>query len=137
MPAAAAAIFTSASRQKRSLSQPPEATSHPRQLSIRVPRTRIGAVLEKELNDLLLLGACSFRSARAGRPCTDVEWRRTLPAVDRVHARAALEETANGLGAACTNGAMQWSRARLVLVLDVRPGIEEELNHRPLFRRVP
>jgi hypothetical protein len=32
---------------------------------------------------------------------------------------------------------MQWSRASLVLVLDVRPSAEKELNHRPLFGRVP
>jgi hypothetical protein len=32
---------------------------------------------------------------------------------------------------------MQWSRACLVLVLDVRPSVEQELNHRPLFGRVP
>src|SRR4029453_18328972 len=59
------------------------------------------------------------------------------PAVSRVHTSAALEETANGLGTPRANRAMQWSRIRLVLVLDVRASVKEELNHRSLFGRVP
>src|SRR4029450_988384 len=68
---------------------------------------------------------------------SNVERGRALPAVSRVHTSAALEETANGLWTPCANRAMQWSRARLVLVLDVRPSVEQELNQRPLFGRVP
>jgi len=32
---------------------------------------------------------------------------------------------------------MQWSRAGLVLVLDVGSGIEEELDYQSLLRRIP
>ena len=32
---------------------------------------------------------------------------------------------------------MEWSRARLVLVLDVGPRVKKEPNHRPLFGGVP
>ena len=111
--------------------------SNPRKVSIRVPRARIGSILEKDLHDLLLLGARSLRAGRARRMRNDVERGRALPAVSRVHTSAALEETADGLGTPCANRSMQWSRARLVLVLDVRPRVEKELNHRPLFGRVP
>ena len=93
--------------------------------------------MEKELHDLLLLGARSLRAARARRTRTDVERGRALPAVSRVHTSATLEETANGLGTPCANRAMEWGRPCLVLMLDVRAGGEEELNHRPLFGRVP
>jgi len=89
-------------------------------------------VIEKDLHDLLLLGARSLRAARARRMHDDVERSRALPAVRRVDTSAALEETANGLRTACANRAMQWSCTRPVLVLDVRAGVEEELNHRPL-----
>src|SRR5262249_50689270 len=112
-------------------------SSHSREVSFRVSRVRIGSVLMKELHDLLLLGPRSSRSARARRMRNDVERGRALPAVSRINASAALGETANGLGTPCAHRAMQWSRARLVLALDVRPGVEEELNHRPLFGRVP
>jgi hypothetical protein len=57
--------------------------------------------------------------------------------VTRVDTSAALEQTANGLGTPRANRAMQWSRARLVLVLEVRPGVEEALDHRSLFGRIP
>ena len=77
--------------------------SNPREVSVRVRRTRIGAVLQKELHDLFLLGARSLRAARARRTRTDVERGCALPAVSRVHASATLEETANGLGASCAN----------------------------------
>jgi len=112
-------------------------SSNLREVSIGVSGVRVGSVLEKELHDLLLLGARPFRAARARRMRDDVERRRALPAVSRIHASAALEETANGLGTPCANRAMQWSRARFILVLDVRPGVEKALNHRPLFGRVP
>src|SRR5206468_5853194 len=81
-------------------------SSNPREVSIRVPRARIGAVLEKELHDLLLLGARSLRAGRARRTRTDVERGRALPAVSRIHTSATLEETANGLGTSCANRAM-------------------------------
>jgi hypothetical protein len=55
-----------------------------------------------------------------------MERARALPAVSRVHTSAALEEAANGLGTPRANRAMQSSRVRLVLVLDIRPRIEEE-----------
>src|SRR5437762_14214081 len=80
--------------------------SNPRQVSVRVGRARIGAVLQKELHDLFLLGARSLRAARARRTRTDVERGRALPAVSRVHTSAALEETPNGLGTPCANRAM-------------------------------
>src|SRR5262245_31625172 len=111
--------------------------SDPREVSVRVPRATIGSIVEQELHDFLLFGACSLYAARARRMRHDVERRRALPAVSCVHTSAALEETTNGLGTPCANRAMQWSCARLVLVLDVRAGVEQELNHRPLVRRVP
>jgi len=114
-----------------------ELSSNPREVSVRVPRARIGPVFEKELLDLLLLGARSLRAARARRMCHEVERGRALPAVSRIHASAAFQETANSLGTPCANRAMQRSRARLVLALDVRSSAKEKLDHRPLFGRVP
>ena len=104
---------------------------------MRVLGARIGAVLEKELHDLLLLRVRSFRAARTRRMRRDVERGRALPAVSRVDTSAALEQTANGLGTPRANRAMQRRRTRLLLVLDVRSRIEEALNHRPLLGRVP
>ena len=98
------------------------------------PFAGIRSVLEQEPHDLLLLGARALRAARARRIRCEVERGRPLPAVRRVRTSAALEETANGLGTPCANGAMQRGRARLVLVLDVGPCVEEELNHRSLRR---
>ena len=114
-----------------------ELSSNSREVSVRVPRARIGAVLDQEFLDLLLLGACSLRAARARRMRYEVERGRALPAVSRIHASAAFQETANSLGTPCANRAMQRSRARLVLALDVRSSAKEKLDHRPLFGRVP
>jgi len=58
--------------------------SNPREVSIRVPRARIRSILEKDLHDLLLLGARSLRAARARRMRDDVERGRALPAVQPV-----------------------------------------------------
>jgi hypothetical protein len=88
--------------------------------------------LEKESHDLLLLGARSARAARAGRTRRDVKRGRALPPVSGVHPRAALEETANGFRTSCANCAMQWSRARFVLPLDLCPCLDEEIDHRSL-----
>src|SRR5262249_12890627 len=76
-------------------------------------------------------------AARARRMRHEVERGRALPAVSRVRTGAALQETTNGLGTPCANRAMQWSGARLVLALDVRPSVEEHPNHGPLFGRIP
>ena len=111
--------------------------SNPRQGAICVSRARIGAIFEKERHDLLLLVVRTLRAARARRARADVERCRALPAVSRVHTSAPLEETADSLGAPRANRVMQRNRSGLVLVLDVRPRVEEELNHRPLFGRVP
>src|SRR3954469_11995373 len=100
-----------------------------RRLSRRGARARIGAVVAKELHDLLLLGVRTLRAAGARRMHGEMESGRTLLAVGRVRTSAAFEETANGLRTSCANRAMQRSGARLVLLLDVRAGIEEELNH--------
>jgi len=55
---------------------------------------------------------------------------RVITPVGHVDTSAALEETANGLGTPRANRAMQRGCARLVLVLDVRPGFEEEISRR-------
>lgn len=57
-----------------------------------------------------------------------VESRRALAAVTCVRASAVLEEAANRLGTSRANRTMEWSSARLVPVLDVGSGGEEELN---------
>jgi len=88
-----------------------EFSSDPREGSFRIPHERIGTVLEKELLNLLPLGARSLRAARARRVRNDVERGCALSTVSRVHTSAALQETANGLGTPCANRAMQWSRA--------------------------
>ena len=100
-----------------------------RALASGVPCVRIGAVLQQELYDLPLLGVRAFRAARARRMRGDVEKRRALSAVRRIHTSAALEETANGLRTPCANRTMQRRRARLVLALDIRACVEQELNH--------
>src|SRR3954449_1967286 len=112
-------------------------SSNAREDSIRVLRARIGAVSKKELHDRLLLGARALRAARARRTRPDVERGRALAPVSRVHTSAPLEETADSFGTSCANRAMECSRACLVLMLDVRPGVEEQLNYRSLSGRVP
>lgn len=91
----------------------------------------------QDLHDFLLLDVSSLRAACAGRMRRQVENRRALAAVTCVRASAMLEETANRLGTSRANRTMEWSSARLVPVLDVGSGGEEELNDRPLFGRVP
>jgi hypothetical protein len=93
--------------------------------------------VEEELRDLSLLSECPFRTARPGRIRGNMKRSRALPAVSRVYARTALQQTANRLRTPGANRAMQWSGARLVLVLDVGPGIEDPLDDRALFRGVP
>src|SRR5262245_12734502 len=110
---------------------------HLREGALCIARPRVGPVLKQQVDDLQLFGARSFGAASARRMRNDVERGGALAAVRGVHASAVLEETANRLGAPCANRAMERSRARLVQMLDVRPGSEKEFNHRSLFRRVP
>jgi hypothetical protein len=68
-----------------------------RESSVRTLRARIGSVLEKERDDLVLVGARALHAARAGRVRHGVERCRALPALTRVHTSAALEEAVERL----------------------------------------
>src|SRR5581483_12069321 len=90
------------------------------------------SVFEEERDDRFLLGARSLRAAGARAHLREAERRRALLPVARVDRRSPLEERAHGFGAASAHGAVERHGARLLDVVDLRPGVEEERDHRAL-----